>query len=193
VISYHVSLVSNGNFAQPYTEGPWDFWPAGEECPEQASRWGEQDIGQFVLAGKLAGFRYAPLRLRVEQSAEAGLAISTEWLNEGVAPTYADWQVNFELRPLDAPETVAWSAPSAARLRDILPNLPALPATVHDRFSLPADLPAGRYWLHMLIPPPPGYFAPLRLAIEGIQADGGYRIGEILIACSTNGSCQSGR
>ncbi|HYF65768.1 MAG TPA: hypothetical protein VD886_23260, partial [Herpetosiphonaceae bacterium] len=60
-------------------------------------------------------------------------------------------------------------------------------------FSLPPDLPPGRYWLHMILPPPPGYFAPLRLAIAGEQPDGGYRLGEILIACSTNGSCQSSK
>ncbi|MBA3471192.1 MAG: DUF4832 domain-containing protein [Herpetosiphonaceae bacterium] len=188
VISYHISLISNGNFAAPYKEGPWNFWPAGEECPEQPSAWRREDLAAYIAAGKHAGYRYYPLRIgHTEARPGEAFSITTNWYNEGVAPIYEPWQVFFQLRRDDAERSVIWEAQSGVDLRSILPTEPYRPVSVKDTFQLPASLPAATYRLHMLIPALNTYVAPLQLAIEGQQADGSYDLGRIAVRCDTNG------
>ena len=190
VVSYHVSLVSNGNFAHPYKEGPWDFWAKGEDCTPQPTAWTAQNVADFVLAGKRAGYRYAPLRLTISEAADGQtMTWRTEWLNEGVAPIYEPWRVRLQLRPVNAPQTIAWEAESQVQLTEILPNTPDQPTTIEDTFPLPPTLATGLYRVHIVVPPIAPYSTALQLAITGKQADGSYSIGEISLRCGTDGVC----
>ncbi len=186
VISYHISLIGNGNFAAPYKEGPWNFWPEGEECPVQASAWSAENIAAYIAAGKRAGYRYYPARIsHTEARPGEAFSITTNWYNEGVAPIYEPWPVVFQLRSADPSRAVVWEAQSSVDLRSILPSEPYQPASFKDTFRLPASLPAATYQLHMLIPALNEYVAPLQLAIEGQQADGSYHLGRVAVGCAT--------
>ncbi|MFD3163135.1 DUF4832 domain-containing protein [Herpetosiphon sp. NSE202] len=174
VISYHISYVSNGNFAQPYREGPWDFWRDPVNCPEQASNWTQADIHNFGLAGKLAGYRYAPSSIKLAVR-DQQLHIESTWQNAGVAPIYERWPLVWQVR--DHAQTLVWQAEASLDLRQVLPNQ----AFVHTQQFAQFSLPAGDYELSIVAPAINRYVQPLQLAIDGKQDDGRYRIGILSI------------
>ena len=182
VISYHVSYVSNGNFAHPYKDSPWNFWQSNSECPPQASNWTQQDIDQFVLAGKRAGYRYSVEQVSVtfDQSAQE-LHVTTLWNNAGVAPIYEAWRVQFELRDANNPEQVVWSEQSEVDLRTILPTSPGEAFRVDDVFQLTSPIPPGVYHIRIRIPAINRYVQPLQLAMQGQQSDGSYLLGTLTV------------
>lgn len=174
VISYHISYVSNGNFAQPYRESPWDFWRDPINCPARASNWTNADIENFILAGKLAGYRYAPTTIKLAIDNQQ-LQIESSWQNAGVAPMYERWPLVWQLR--DATQAVVWRAESSLDLRQLLPTQ----AYEHRQQFEQFNLPAGEYELRLVAPAINRYVQPLQLAIEGQLDDGAYRIGILSI------------
>lgn len=169
VDDYHISLIGNGNFPSPYDTDPYN----DNGTRNTASRWSDTQIGQMVLAGKRAGYRYRIASAKVERAqAGAQWQIATEWQNDGNAPTYDGWQVQYELRATTG--ELAWSGRSSAALEGMLPGT----SSTTDTFTLPSALKPGRYLLSVRITLP-GVATPLQLAMAGQQCDGGYSLGTI--------------
>ncbi|HUM66771.1 MAG TPA: DUF4832 domain-containing protein, partial [Chitinophagaceae bacterium] len=101
-----------------------------------------------------------------------------DWKNIGVAPTYEEWDVFFELR--DSSDHVVWNGKSAFRPKLFLPANRG--TTVTDEFVIPAELPAGKYRLELNIKDPRQYRQPLPLAIAGRTIHGSYLLREVTLA-----------
>lgn len=176
VSQYHISYVSNGNFDQPYDIFPYER----DGSRNKGSRWSQKNIDDFVRAGKLAGYRYRidTVRVGVPQPGTEW-QIETVWRNDGNAPTYDGWQVQYELR--DRAGKLVWSGVSQVNLRQVLPTDDGAGTQVTDLLALPGDLPGGRYELRVNVPAFSRYVAPLQLAMEGQQRDGSYTLGQVLV------------
>lgn len=197
VLSYHVSLVSNGNFVNQYaggvqvsryTDRPFSVNGAGQ-CVQRTLTagspvdWTQQNISDFVLAGKRSGYRYAiPQVVITNPVIGQTTQISTTWRNDGAAPIYEPAPVTFQLR---SGAQIVWQGVSAANLQTILPaETPGAPAplvAVADSFTLPTTMTAGLYALHAVVGPTAPFTTPLHLAIEGRQADGSYLLGNVAV------------
>ena len=99
-------------------------------------------------------------------------SIKTVWQNIGIAPTYENWNVVFELQ--NAANAVIWSGNSTRVLRLFLPA--ATGSSTTDNFTLPATIPAGTYKLIVRVKDPANYRPNIRLAINGRNADGSYTL-----------------
>jgi hypothetical protein len=173
VEQYHVAMVTNGK-------------PVGAEfCGRASFRTFCEQPRTLLPIGMRAGYRYVISELGYTAQVEPGgeLGVRTLWQNHGVAPTYEDWAVHYQLRRSDG--RVAWSGVSRVRLRSVLPSetqggkAPQL--AVEDRLSLPTSLAPGRYELNVQILDPQNYRQPLIPAVKGVRADGSYRIGEVTV------------
>jgi Domain of unknown function (DUF4832) len=123
-------------------------------------------------ASKAAGFRLVVEKGNITKSMSPGspFSISLNWKNLGVAPTYEDWNVIFELR--NTKNEVVWSGTSAFKLKLFLPAKEA--SSSQDKFNLPVGLQPGPYNMYLIIRDPSGYRQPLPLAVQGRNADGSY-------------------
>lgn len=110
---------------------------------------------------KTAGFRLSLTSVGLPATWEAGqqITVKTTWKNDGVAPTYDNWQV--KLLVGDTPVTLP------VDLRQVLPGTKTFTSTV--------TAPTARgNTLAVRMDDPAAYLAPLRLANTGRQADGRY-------------------
>jgi hypothetical protein len=161
---YHVSLVSNGNTLE------WD----------SLSQTGKN---LFVQLGKMSGYRYELVKLTVPAALGRGASFTIEaaWHNSGNAPTYEDWQVVYQLRAPGSKSAV-WESSSSLNLRTLLPTQTEAAVKVTDQLRLTSSVPAGNYDLIVIVRDPSKYRAPLKLAIEGAQSDGSYKLGTITVS-----------
>jgi hypothetical protein len=161
VVQYHVSMVSGHNM-QSYSS---------LTSTEQS---------ELQQAYKSAGYRFVLSTLTMPSRVAPGstFATSASWLNLGSAPAYMPWDVTLELK--DSSGVVAWSGKSSLSLQTLLPT-GSTPVTVADSFSLPSSLSAGIYTVALLIKGAAGYYAPLKVGIQGGQADGSYSLGQIAV------------
>ena len=102
---------------------------------------------------------------------KVAFAINTVWQNVGLAPSYENWQVNFELQTTT--NVVKWVGNSIRTLRLFVPGA-ATPTA--DRFTMPATVTPGTYKLVVRVKDPVGYRPDMRLAINGRNADGSYTL-----------------
>ncbi|MGZ8540095.1 MAG: DUF4832 domain-containing protein [Chitinophagaceae bacterium] len=129
---------------------------------------------QVRAASKASGYRLKILSGEAPQAIakNAAFNIKTVWQNVGLAPTYENWNVVFELQ--NAGNTAVWSGISSKKLKLFLPATSGTPTT--DNFTLPATVPAGTYKLVVRIKDPSGYRQNISLAVNGRNADGSYTI-----------------
>lgn len=166
VQDYHMTFFGNGNLDHIAANGQDDDgWPV--------------EANNIRLASRLAGYR---LRL-TGGSATVGsnLVINLNWLNEGNAPPYENWDVKYLVKN-GAGTTVA-TLNSNFQIRYFQPSGSATPA--NQTFSVPA-VPAGQYSLYVKVTDPTGYRRPMRLAITPALVDTSYFLGNITI--STGGT-----
>ncbi len=165
---YHATSVGNGNY------GGFDL----DDCAMENLR----------AAFKASGYRIILEGGNTNGNVKAGgdLAISLDWKNIGIAPTYEKWDVVFELK--DENNTVAWSGTSNFSPGPKNGNLALLPSSVStqitDHFTLPASIVEGDYQLAVVVRDPLGYRTPLPLAIYGRQDDGSYLLKNIFISAA---------
>lgn len=165
---YHATSMGNGNFGVSNLA----------ECAKQNIR----------SAFRAAGYRIVLESGSMTRDVKAGanLTISLNWKNIGIAPTYEDWNVVFELR--NGSNNVVWSGNSSfspGRKGSTLPLLPSSQAKqVTDYFTLPSNIPQGDYRLCLVIKDPSNYRAPFPLAIQGRNTDGSYTLKNIFVASS---------
>ncbi len=148
---YHGSSFGNGNLASPGSS-------TTQANLQQASR--------------IAGYRLVLTGGAMNTVLTPGLAfnISLNWQNIGLAPTYENWNVVYELR--NSSGGVVWTSNSSFKPKLFLPS--GTPSVVSENFTLPATVSSGTYSLNLIIKDPNNYKKPLPLAITGRNADGSY-------------------
>lgn len=159
VREYHTASIGNGNFG---TSNP-------SECVQNNLR----------SAFKATGYRIVVEGGNISSSISAGQSFSIElnWKNIGVAPTYENWDVVFQLK--NAGNEIVWSGTSQFKPRLFLPQPGA--TVIKDNFTLPSNIAVGDYVLSMIVRDPSGYRQPLPLAIEGRGNDGGYQLKNVFV------------
>lgn len=115
-------------------------------------------------ASKAAGYRLILTGGEVVTTATT-IQIKLNWQNTGIAPTYENWNVIYEL--VNAAGNIAWSTGSAFKPRLFLPL--AAPTAITDNY--PVNVPAGTYTLRMAIKDPANYRGFLPLALRNTNPD----------------------
>jgi hypothetical protein len=161
VSQYHVSMLSSGNYHQPWN----DF-----DASQQAA---------FIHANKVAGYRYVlnSVTLSGTITRNSSFSVTSSWRNANVAPTYDAWRVKYQLRdPLS--HAVVFEALSGLDLKKVLPATTA--TIVADTFNV-GPLARGEYDLVVSVVDPGGNLAPMNLAIQGRLDDGSYELGRLRV------------
>jgi hypothetical protein len=122
------------------------------------------------------GYRFALRRAEWQSDVEAGHAtgFSSWWVNEGVAPIYRPFVLAFRFHSPERSAVVR----TDADLRKWLPG----DAVFEDPLFVPAELPAGEYDLSVAMLDPVTLAPAIRLAIEGRDAEGWYKLGKIRVS-----------
>lgn len=138
--------------------------PVPEEWQPAVNRWLKKMGYRFVLRK----FTY-PATVR----SHGKLDFTTWWENKGVAPCYRAYPLALRLKNGDREAVL----PTNADIREWLPgdNL------YDDAVFVPADLPPGEYALELALLDPISRQPAIKLAIEGRQPDGWYRLGQISV------------
>jgi hypothetical protein len=124
---------------------------------------------------KKMGYRFILRRLEYPPAVPAGTMqpIHMWWLNAGVAPVYRSYELAVELR----------SARSSALVKlpvDVRKWLPG-DAVYDDAIYIPENLSPGNYRLRVALLDPRTGQPAIKLAIEGLQADGWYDLAAITV------------
>lgn len=151
VRKYHATSFGNGNITS---------------SPNAATK------NNFRAASKTSGYRLVVESADVTTAGKV-ITVKMNWHNVGIAPTYENWNITFEL--VDSTGKVAFMAVSSFKLRLFLPQSSATVAT--DTLNVPASVPAGTYSLRFTVKDPTGYRNPLPLAING--TNGVYSLGSV--------------
>ena len=159
VVDYGASSIGNGNWGIKM-----------QDCACQNARAAFKRSGYRIIleSGKV------PSDINISKPFEINLG----WKNNGVAPTYENWEIIFELK--DNNDSIAWSGISTFQLKLFLPGDKS--KIVTDEFKLPPGVPPGKYRFELIIKDPNGYRSPLPLAIRGRNADGSYLLKEVTVA-----------
>jgi hypothetical protein len=132
-----------------------------------------------VAASKACGYRLQIKSGSISSviSTDSSFAVMLNWSNIGIAPTYENWNVEFELRN---EKTVVQKWVSAFSPKLFLPGT----KSVTDHFQLSPSTAAGNYSLYIIIRDPNGYRQPLPLANTNMLNDGSYLISKLNIVSS---------
>ncbi len=166
--------------------GPCEYW----DLENQLIEYGATSLGNGNWGKKLspcgeenarAAFKRAGYRIILEGGSISDIltagkpfSIRLAWKNIGVAPTYENWDVFYELK--NESNLVVWSGISSFKPKLFAPNEDS--TIIQDDFVLPTDVEIGKYNLNLVIKDPTGYRAPLPLAIYGRNIDGSYTLKE---------------
>lgn len=167
--------------------GPCELWDLERQITDYGAtsfgngNWGvklsECGMQNARAAFKRAGYRIILQGGSITSTIAPGkpLSITLQWKNIGIAPTYENWDVIFELKN-DSNVTV-WSGTSKFKPKRFAPADTA--TTITDVYTLPANIDIGSYKLNVIIKDPTGYRAPFPLAINGRNDDGSYTIRDL--------------
>lgn len=139
---YHASSFGNGNYGTSITT---------------------QISDRVKASSKAAGYRIAATGGTIV-SGSAG-RITTSITNTGLAPTYEDWNLIYELRQ---GTTIIWTGTSKFKLRLFMGSL-----SITDNFP---NIPTGNYTFVLKFVDPNNYRKPIALAQNGRNADGSYTL-----------------
>jgi hypothetical protein len=156
---YHASSFGNGNFSDD-----------SKPCMQNNIR----------AASKAAGYRLILEGGDISPVVNSGqpFFIMLQWKNIGVAPTYENWDVYFELK--DSSNNLVWSEKSQFKPKLFIPE--SVGVSILDQYVLPSKIPAGNYRLDLIIKDPVNYRDPLPLAIRGRKQDGSYTITTLTVS-----------
>jgi Domain of unknown function (DUF4832) len=151
VSTYHVSMLSSGNFTNPPAAGA--------------------EATAFRQANVTAGYRLRTSSVDVQINSAGDVAVSMQWVNDNVAPTYLRWQVVFVL---DGPVHV--ELPEAFDVRSVIDAAVVDIETLH-----PAQLPSGTYQALLRVEDVQAISPPMFLAMQGRDGSGNYLLGSITV------------
>jgi hypothetical protein len=121
------------------------------------------------------GYRFVLRRFTFPSTAklQGQLPVTSWWENKGVAPIYKDYKFVIRLKNAETTEILSTSA--------YLPGW--LPGDiVHDEILyIPHNMPAGTYQVEIAIVAPVTFEPRVKLAIEGVNDEGWYPMGEIVL------------
>ena len=125
-------------------------------------------------ASKAAGYRIKIASAEAPTSITRGAAFATKatWVNVGIAPTYENWNIVYELQ--NSSGTAVWTGTSTMKLNLFLPSSSGTANT--DNFTVPATVAAGTYKLVVRVKDPNDYRPNMLLAINGKNSDNSYTI-----------------
>jgi len=131
--------------------------------------------GIFEEFQKQMGYRFVLRRLEYPKSAKAGHMIPVKmwWFNAGVAPVYRDYLLSLEFRSGTDQAVVRPSA----EVRKWMPGDSIYEDTLH----VPETLRPGSYTLRLALLDPRTGQPAIRLAIQGRDPDGWYRLGTMIL------------
>jgi len=152
---------------------------------DQALRWHASTINikstaipedwkaKFNEFQKKIGYRFILRRFEYPSALRSGhvAPVSMWWFNGGIAPVYRDYILALRLKSGEQEAVI----PTSANLREWLPG----DAVVEENLYIPRELPPGRYEVSVGILDPRTRVPVIKLAIEGRQPDGWYRVGEV--------------
>ncbi len=124
---------------------------------------------------KKMGYRFVLRKFTYPSSVKVHgqLPITSWWQNKGVAPIYRDYK--FSVRLKNNKKTIVLN--TDAHIRNWLPG-----DIVYDQnLYIPHNTPPGVYQIEIAIVSPDSFEPKVKLAIEGINEDGWYHMGEIEI------------
>ena len=130
---------------------------------------------QFDEFQKKMGYRFILRRLEYPKAVKAGrmMPVSMWWLNAGVTPVYREYWLAIELRSPSASAVIR----TDADVRKWLPGDAVFDGSVY----VPETLKPGTYRVRVgLLDPRTGQPA-IKLAIEGLQTDGWYDLGDVSV------------
>jgi hypothetical protein len=156
---YHATSFGNGNYPD-----------LSQQCIRD----------NVIAASKATGYRLIIEGGNMSSTIATGspFLITLNWKNAGIAPTYENWNVVYELK--NSSNVTVWSGTSLFKPKHFLPQLISTP--IIDNFTLPTSVPAGTYKMNLIIKDPNGYRKPLLLAITGRNADGSYTLGNVVVS-----------
>jgi hypothetical protein len=163
VRQWHVSSLSSANF-----QNTVDNYPATQK-------------NAYILANKESGYRYQINTVTVPSvvNPSTSMAITSNWSNVNVAPTYDNWTVAYQLRNSSSGAVVAQTN-SSLNLKALLPGA----TTVTDTLPI-GSIPTGTYDLTASVTDPGGYLAPMNLANTGRTSGGYYPLGKVTLTAAT--------
>ncbi len=125
-------------------------------------------------SSKAAGYRIKIVSGEAPATITRNVAftVNTIWQNAGLAPTYENWTVSFELQT--STNAVKWTGTSLRKLRLFLPATAGV--NTADKFTVPTTVPAGTYKLVVRVKDPLNYRPNMKLANDKRNADGSYTI-----------------
>jgi hypothetical protein len=121
------------------------------------------------------GYRFVLRKFTYPQavSSNGKLAFTSWWENKGVAPCYKKYSLALRLRNDRRTELFLTDA-------NITTWLPG-DNVYDDAVFLPADMPVGDYEISLALVDPSSRQPKVKLAIEGLEEDGWYRLGRIKV------------
>jgi hypothetical protein len=130
---------------------------------------------KFEEFQKKMGYRFILRRLEYTKVVEAGtmMPVHMWWLNDGVAPVYAPYDLAMELRSPESSKIIQ----IPVDVRKWLPGDAVFDGTVY----VPDDFAAGAYDLRIAMLDPRTGKPAIRFANEGRQDDGWYAMGSLTV------------
>lgn len=150
----HVSMLSSGNYAKPLS---------GYSASDK--------VGYHNNVAK-AGYRYLLKSTKITRESTGAVKLSTEWLNQGVAPTYSDWTVKYIFR--NTSTGAVNTVDSTVDLTKVLPGS----HTAIDVYDLGSPTGAA-YEVSVAVVPKASHVKPMSLALENRKPDGSYVLGTL--------------
>jgi len=173
----HATLVKGLEAPISYQNLNLASWKRLAEMPDDVR-------AELTETGRRIGFRFAPTevrywqRMRTRPNRPSRLRIEHTWHNGGVAPCYASYALRFSL------DDASGRRVAEAIEFPIVPTAawwPGEDVCLQSQVQFPAAIPPGDYVLKvgMCLPERPG--CDIRLAIQGRDEQGQYRLGPIRV------------
>jgi hypothetical protein len=138
--------------------------------------WGEME--EFI---KKMGYRFVINYLTLPSMVKAGeiLHVESEWENLGVAPPYRNYIISFKLIPVNR-QSKSTELEDPQYNTDIKKWLPGKHQLNLD-LQVPASVKPGKYNIAVALKDPYTKEVAVKLAIEGIDAQGWYNLSEVMV------------
>ncbi len=138
--------------------------PVPKEWSPLVEKWLKKMGYRFVLRK----FTYPPTVFPQGQ-----LRITSWWENKGVAPIYRAY--TYAIRVKNNSHSHVWA--TDADIRKWLPG----DIFFEEKLYLPKDMPPGNYDLEIALVDPVSFDSRIKLAIEGVNAEGWYPMGKVIV------------